>query len=205
MASPLASRSPCQNPPPTSKDEPAGPAPTEGGDTYTPAPVVSRTPTSAPPAALIPTLAPAAVDSTVRYSEADLQRIIKIVLETRRPALIPQPLVFPDGPCKRPLKARFPKLYCGKTYMECYNFIQQCKDHFATAGAKKPSCVPFTATFLRERTLFRWQQHKANNADKTDVLLTWKEFKAFFCQSLRKSQAFVDYIWKIIRRDSHYQ
>ena len=119
MARPPARCSPCQNPLPTGKDEPADSALIEGSDTYTPAPAVSHASTPAPPAASA--LAPAAVDSTVRYSEADLHRIFRTVLETRPPA--PQPLVFPDGPCERPLKAKFPELYRSKTHMECYNVI----------------------------------------------------------------------------------
>ena len=136
----------------TDKDKPAGPAPTESSDTYTPAPVMSRAATPAPASAPAPplALAPVDADATFRYSEADLQRIFRTVLEARplAPAPAPQPLVFPDGPRERPLKARFPELYCGKTHMECYNFIQQCEDHFATAGAKRPNRVPFAATFL---------------------------------------------------------
>ena len=209
MARPPARRSPCRNSLPTGKDEPAGPAPTEGSDTYTPTPAVSRALTSAPAPAPAPLFASAPVDAnaTVRYSDADLQRILRTVLEARPFALAPapQPLVFPDGRRERPLKARFSKLYRGKTHMECYNFIQQCEDHFATAGAKGPNRVPFAATFLRERALFRWQQHKAKNAGETDVSLTWKEFKAFFCRSLGESRAFVDSIWRTIRRDSQYQ
>ena len=185
MARPLACRSPRRNPSPTGEDEPAGPAPTEGSDTYTPAPAVSRAPTPAPAPAPAPPLAPAPVDAdaTVRYSEADLQRIFRTVLEARplAPAPAPQPLVFPNGPRKRPLKARFSELYRGKTNMECYNFIQQCEDYFATVGAKRPNRVPFAATFLQKQALFCWQQHKAKNAGETDVLLTWEEFKAFLC------------------------
>ena len=69
MARPPARRSFCQNPPSTGKDKPAGLAPTEGNDTYTPAPAVFCAPIPAPPAA--PALAPAVVNSTVRYLEAD--------------------------------------------------------------------------------------------------------------------------------------
>ena len=152
MARPPACRSPRRNPPPTGKDEPAGPAPTEGSDTYTPAPAVSRAPTPAPAPAPAPPLASAPVDAntTVRYLEADLQRILRTVLEARllAPTLAPQPRVFPNGPRKRPLKARFPELYRGKTHIECYNFIQQCENYFAIAGAKKPNRVLFAATFL---------------------------------------------------------
>ena len=127
MARTPAPCSPCRNPPPTGKDELAGPAPTERCDTYTPALAVSRAPTPAPAPAPAPPLASAPVDAntTVRYLEADLQRILRTVLEARplTPVSGRQPLVFPDGPRERPLKARFPELYCGKTHMECYNFI----------------------------------------------------------------------------------
>ena len=192
MARPPTRRSPRQKPPPTGEDEPAALFPTEGNDTYTPALIISRTPTPAPPAA--PALALAAINSTVRYSEADLQRIFKTILETRPPAPAPQSLVFLDGSCKRPLKARFPELYCGKTYMECYNFIQQCEDHFATTRAKGPNRVPFAANFFQQQVMFCWQQHKAKNAGETNVLLSWEEFKVFFCQSLGESRIFVDSI-----------
>ena len=70
MAGPPACHRPCQNLPPTGKDEPTDPIPTEMSNTYTPTPAVSRTPTLA--ARPAPALAPTAVDSTVRYSEADL-------------------------------------------------------------------------------------------------------------------------------------
>ena len=88
---------------------------------------MSRALTPALVPALAPPLAPAPVNAnaTVRYSEADLQRTFRTVLEARPLAFAPasQPLVFPDGPRERLLKARFPELYCGKTQMECYNFI----------------------------------------------------------------------------------
>ena len=152
-----------------------------------------------------PALALAAVNSTARYLEADFQQIFRTVLETRPPVFAPQPLVFPEGPCERPLKAKFPELYCDKTYMECYNFIQQCEDHFAIARAKKPNRMPFGASFLQKQALLRWQQHKAKNTIETNVSFTWEEFKAFLCRSLGKSQAFGDNIWRTIRKDFHYQ
>ena len=200
MGRPPACRSLCQNPPPTGKDELASLAFIDGSDTYIPALAVSRTPIPALSAA--PALAPAAINSTVRYLEADLQRILRTVLEARPPALAPQQLVFWESPCEQSLKARFPELYYSKTHIECYNFIQQCEDYFAIAGAKKPNCVPFAAIFFWEHALFRWQQYKAKNAGKTDVALTWEEFKAFFCWSLGESQVFVNSIWKTIKRDS---
>ena len=170
MARPLACRSPYQNSLLTGKDKFAGPAPIESSDTYTPLCAVSHAHTLASPAVLA--FALAAVDLTVRYLEADLQRIFRTVLETCPCASAPQPLVFLDGPCERPLKVRFPELYCDKTHIECYNFIQQYKDHFVTAGAKRPNRMPFAAMFFQEQTLIHWQQHKAKNAGETNVPLT---------------------------------
>ena len=65
--------------------------------------------------------------------------------------------------------------------------------------------MPFAATFLWKQVLFRWQQHKAKNASKTDISLTWEKFKAFLCRSLGKSQAFADNIWRTIRKNSWYK
>ena len=72
MAKPPARRSPRWNPPLIGKDKLAGLAPTEGSDTYTFIPAVSRAVTPAPPSApaLILTLT---VDSMVRYPKTDLQ------------------------------------------------------------------------------------------------------------------------------------
>ena len=65
--------------------------------------------------------------------------------------------------------------------------------------------MPFAATFLQERALFYWQQHKAKNTGEIDVPFTWKKFKAFFRQSLGESQGFIDSLWRIISRDFQYQ
>lgn len=76
--------------------------------------------------------------SIAKYTEEDLQRILKTVLEARAPA----PAPIPEGPRERPLKARFPDIYRG---------------HFATAGAKGPNRIPLAASFLRDRDNFRWR------------------------------------------------
>lgn len=54
-----------------------------------------------------------------------------------------------DGLHKKPLKAKLSDVYCGKSYIECYNFCQQCKNYFANAGAKGPNGILFTPFFLR--------------------------------------------------------
>ena len=158
----------------------------------------------------------AAANSIPKYSEDDLQRILRTVLEARIPApapvLAPAPVpvhapapapapIVAEAPRKK-LKARSPDVYRGKSHMDCYNFCQQCEDYFATAGATGPTRIPFAASFLRDRISFRWQQYKRRHDADTPVPVTWEEFKAFFCRSLGDSQAFVDAYWGKIKRDS---
>lgn len=57
-------------------------------------------------------------------------------------------------------KAKTPDVYSNKFYMECCNFFQQCKDHFAIYEAIKPNQIPFITFFLQDQINFYWQQHK---------------------------------------------
>ena len=50
-----------------------------------------------------------------KYIKKNLQRIFKTVLET-------QPLITSKKSQNKPLKAWSPNVYCGKFYMEYYNF-----------------------------------------------------------------------------------
>ena len=84
--------------------------------------------------------APAVANSILKYSENDLQQILKTVLEAQVPApapvLAPAPFLAPalaPAPAPAPivaeaprekLKARSPDLYRGKSHMNCYNFCQ---------------------------------------------------------------------------------
>ena len=161
MARSSARRSPRQNPH-DGKDELAGGTPTEGSDRRTPAPAASRAPTPAVAPIVAPLAASGPADSSViRYSEDDFQRILRIVLDSRPFASVLAPAAAPhyEGPRERPLKAWFPDIYWSKTHLECYNFFQQCEDHFATAGTTGSNRVPFAATFLKDTALFRWQQY----------------------------------------------
>ena len=137
MVRPCTCRSPCRIPPPTGKNKLARVAPTNDSGTLTYTSAVSLTPISTPPLAF----ALAAANSTVRYLDTDLQQIIKTVLDVRPPAPAPKTLFFPDSPCERPLKAKFFELYHGKTYMECYNFIQQCEDYLLPRSKKTKPCA----------------------------------------------------------------
>ncbi len=82
---------------------------------------------------------------TNRYSHKDLDRIIQTFLYALK------------GGSGDNLKAKTPDVYCGRSYMECYNFCQKCENHFATCKAIGPNRIPFAASFLRDRINFRWQ------------------------------------------------
>ena len=123
------------------------PAPTNDSGTPTYTFIILYVPTFAF-ALLLALLLAFTANSTARYWEKDFQQIFKTVLEAKAFAPAPQPLVFFEKTCKKFLKVKFSDLYCNKTYIECYNFCQQCKDYFATAGAKKYSYITFTATFF---------------------------------------------------------
>ncbi len=78
-----------------------------------------------------------------RYSQQDLDRIIQTFLQNSK------------GGSGDKLKAKTPDVYRGRSHMECYNFCQQCEDHFATCRATGPNRIPFAAFFLRDRINFR--------------------------------------------------
>lgn len=106
-------------------------------------------------------------------------------------------------PRERPLKARFPDLYFGKSHMDCYHFCQQCEDPFDTGRATALNRTSFAASFLRGSISFRWTQYKRRYKEAAPI--TWSEFKAFLRKNLGDSRLFVDSIWSKFRRDSQYQ
>lgn len=62
----------------------------------------------------------------VYYTKKDLQQNIQSVLQ----AQVPKRRLSGDK-----LKAKSPDVYCTKFHLECYNFCQPYKNHFATVGA----------------------------------------------------------------------
>ena len=106
-------------------------------------------------------------------------------------------------PCEQPLKAKFPDLYYGNLDMDCYRFCQQCEDYLTTAVAKGPNRIPVAASFLHGSVTQQLLQHKRRRDGA--VPMTWVHFKDFFRKNLKDSRAFVDSIWKKIKRDSEYQ
>ena len=98
--------------------------------------------------------------SVLKYSEDDLQRILKAVLEAEAPIpiSIPAPtpaLIVAETPWEK-RKVRSPDVYRGKSYVDCYNFCQQCENYFATAETTGLTRTPFAMFFLRDRISFRW-------------------------------------------------
>ena len=58
-------------------------------------------------------------------------------------------------PRERPLKARTPEIYSGKSHMHCYHIYQQCEDYFKTSVATRMNCTLFAATFFCGSISFR--------------------------------------------------
>ena len=182
MAGPCSCRSPRRNPPPDGEDEGGPPgAPTEGSHTPTHSPAVSRAPTPAPPS-----------------NDELFKRFMKAYLESN------QGPNQPPEERERPLKAKVPDVYYGKSHMDCYHFCQQCEDHFETSRATGTNRTPFAASFLRGNISVRWTQFKRRRGGEV-APITWTEFKAFLRKNLGESKSFVDSIWKKLKRDSQYQ
>ena len=161
MVQSSACRSPCQNPH-HGENKLAGGTLNEDSNCCTPAPAATLAPTPAASIVVAPFAASGSADSfVVRYLEDDLQRILRIVLDFRLltpvSASVVATVLHYESQRERPLKAWFPDIYWGKTHLECYNFFQQCKNHFATANATGPNQDPFATTFLNDTALFQWQ------------------------------------------------
>ena len=126
----------------------------------------SLTPPSAPAALASAAPASAATAPSATLTEDLFRKYMQAYLEDcQNPALAPAPSLPPadalEETSDRPLKARNLLLYHGNSQMECYYFCQQCEDHFGTARAKGHKRVHFAASFLKDRILYRWKQHKA--------------------------------------------
>ena len=129
-----------------------------------------------------------AATSVPKYSKDDLQRILKAVLKARAPVSLPAPVPAPTpvralafilAPTpivvKTPwekLKARSLDVYRGKSYMDYYNFCQQCENYFTTARVTGLTRIPFASSFLLNRISFRWQLYKRRYDAKTLVSVT---------------------------------
>ena len=97
---------------------------------------------------------PTTATDVLKYSKDNLKRIFKAVLEAWAFAPV-SALAASEEPRKKLLKACFLDIYCGRFYINCYNFCQQSKDYFTTVGAIGANKILFAAFFLRDRTNFR--------------------------------------------------
>ena len=191
------------------KNKLAGGTSTKGSNRYTIDPAATRAFTPVVVFVVAPLVIFDSADPfVIRYSKDDIKQILKIVLDLKFLVLVLALIVAAvphyKGSRKRALEAWFPDIYWGKTHLKCYNFFQKCKDHFATTGATGLNRVLFVATFLKNTALFWWQQHQHKIEDQTNIPISWERFKAFFCQSLGKFEAFVDTIWSTIKKDSKH-
>ena len=176
MAGPRACYNPCWNPPLTGEEELAGAAPTESSKIPTLTLAVSRAITSAPTIAL-------SSDNKL------FKQFIKAYLE----AHVLGQIEVDSEPRKQLLKARFADFYYSILRMDCYQFCQQCKDHFKTAGAKRPNKNLFAALFLYRSVIQQWLKHKQRYDGA--MPLNWVKFKDLLQKNLGDSRAFVDSIW----------
>ena len=89
-------------------------------------------------------------------------RFIKVFMETTQAQALAEPR-------ERSLKARTPKTYFGKSYIDCYHFCQQYEDYFETSGTTEMNRTLFVAIFLRSTVSLRWTQHKHCHKNATPI------------------------------------
>ena len=196
MAGPRTHRSLCRNPPPDGKNElvrglPG--APTKGSNTSTPSQPISRAQTSA-----------SAQAPTSSSNKGLFQQFMKAYLENQNQNQNQAPPTTPIQVklWEQPLKAQFPNLYYGNSYLDYYHFCQQCEDHFDTAGASGPNRIPFIASFLCGLVVYCWPQYKHC---LEGALMTWSEFKDFLKKNLGDNQAFANSICCKFKWNFQYQ
>ena len=128
-----------------------GPAFETTSATLEPGPELDPEPGPAP--ALVPPPTPGSDSAhAVAYTEADLQRLLRICMGAKGPSN--------DELRESPLKTRFPDLYTEKSQMDCFHFCQQCEDHFETARATGTKLTSFASFFLSVPINQRWTQYK---------------------------------------------
>lgn len=115
------------------------------------------------------------------YTNEELENMIKITLDSPYLSLALSAAISNLSDIRESLyKVMAPDIYYDKLHIECYNFCQQCKDHFAITGAIGHNRVFFATTFLENRTLNHWQQYRRKINGITLVLITLRKLKGFF-------------------------
>ena len=150
--------------------------------------------------ALNPALVPAPVPASAPFSSDELfKQFMGAYLESN------QEPRQPPAERKRFFKAQVPKVYYGKSHMDCYYFCQKCEDHFETPETTGNNPTLFAAFFLRENISVHWMKYKRCYRGEELIPITWTDFKAFLRKNLGESMSFVNSIWRKLKRDSHYQ
>lgn len=105
------------------------------------------------------------------------------------------------------VKARLSEIHLGKLHLDCYQFYQHCKDYFDIATINKNNNTPFAVFFLCEGIRTHWIQQKHQQIQETqlDLIISWKEFKAFFYDNCGNSKTFVKEIWNKFRKNFQQQ
>ncbi len=129
----------------------------------------------------------------VHYTKKDLQQIIQLVFQAQ---------ISKKRSSGDKLKVRSPDVYCGRSQIECYNFCQIFKDHFATVEATRLNQILFATPFLWDQIDFCCQKHQQKLDRDSLFLIIWNKFKAFFRGVLKDCQAFVNSYWAKIKRNS---
>ncbi len=142
----------------------------------------------------VPAPAPALALNNDLFQEFMRTCIEKVQAQASAAPAAPAPDVEAKDDTDKPLKPRNPDLYYGNSYMECYYFCQQYKDHFEVARSLGHKRVLFAARFLKNCILNWWQQYKTRMQCNWLAPITWDEFKAFLRKSLGKSNAFVGHV-----------
>ncbi len=141
----------------------ASEAPLSNGDHEDPLGSNEPGPSEAPEAPIGPPDTPLPTFRTpdvARYIQKDMDHLLQTFLQASK------------GGSGDKVKAKTPDVYCGRSHIECYNFCQQCEDHFATCKATGPNQIPFAASFFRDQINFRWQQHKRKLEAESSVLIS---------------------------------
>ena len=160
----------------------------------TPAPSCAPTPGSAP--------APSSTENLLQQLITTYVATLKALEQSQT---VQSQVRANQKPREKPLKAKNPDLYFGKSYMDCYNFCQQCEDHFAMARATGSNHIPCATTFLCGTINLRWTQYNRHHQGKGVVSITWVEFKVFPPKNLEESRSFIDSIWSKLKKDLQYQ
>lgn len=87
--------------------------------------------------------------------------------------LAPSPAKSREDALDKSFKARDFDLSYGNSYMKCYYFCPQYKDHLETAKGKGHKRILFAATFLRDRIFNCWHQYKTRSKRKRTTFLSW--------------------------------